>query len=98
MPLKTHFGKYKKATLAKSSNLRKFFNHCCHARHYTFSVLKCGDSLCALCQPIKLTPDVFNTLKHLPDPTMQDDGHYRHFKELDVTCKTLELKMCLYVI
>ena len=66
----------------QSSNLRKFFNHCCHTRHFTFSVLKCGDSSCALCRPIRLTPDVFNTLKHLPDSTMQDDGHYRHFKDL----------------
>lgn len=80
--LEDPLGKYTKATLTKTSNLRQFFDHCCHTRHYTFSVLKCGDSACSVCKPTRLPLDVFSTLKHLPDPTLQDNGHYKPFKDV----------------
>ena len=47
-------GKYNKAILAKNKDLRLFFEHCCHVRHYTFSVLKCGDPSCTTRQPVRL--------------------------------------------
>ena len=66
-------GKYKKATLAKNPNLRRFFDHCCRVRHYTFSVLKCGNDACSICRRVRLPCDVFNELHHLPDPTLGDN-------------------------
>ena len=45
-------GKYKKVTLARSPSLRQFFEHCCHSRHHTFSVRKCGNTSCSMCKPV----------------------------------------------
>ena len=75
-------GKYRKATVAKSSSLRKFLSHCCQVRHYTFSVLKCGKPTCTICRPPRLPSDVFDQLHHLPDPSMGEGGHYKPFMDV----------------
>ena len=35
-----------------------------------------------MCKPVRLRPDVFANLHHLPDPVMSSDGHYCQFKDV----------------
>ena len=55
-------------------------SHCCQLRHYTFCIKKCGKLGCKVCKPVRMEKQTFEKLKFLPDPKMQDDGHYLPFK------------------
>ena len=74
--------KWVKSNLDKHPKLKAFMDHCCHKRHYCFSIKKCGQPSCEICKPPHLPLDVFDELKHLPDPTPGNDGHYKSFQEV----------------
>ena len=59
-------GKYVKANIENHETIYRFIQHCCQASHYTFDILKCGDSSCTLCKPVRLPREVFDTIKHIP--------------------------------
>ena len=63
------------------TSLQQFFSHCCQLRHYTFCIKKCGKLGCKMCKPVRMEKETFEKLKFLPDPQMQDDGHYLPFQE-----------------
>ena len=63
------------------SGICEFIEHCCRIEHYSFDILKCGHDNCKICKPIKLPPEVFSRLKHLPHPTPGEDNHYLPFSE-----------------
>jgi hypothetical protein len=44
--------------------------------------LKCGKVNCGLCTQVRLPPQVFEKLRHLPLPTLGDDDHYIPFFEV----------------
>lgn len=64
--------------------LKKFLDHCCQERLYSFSIIKkCGSTTCSICNPPRLAVEVFSTLHHLPDPVPDITGeHYRNFEDL----------------
>jgi hypothetical protein len=66
-----------------------FLSHCCVARHYSFLIKKCADDNYSICKPVRMPKDVFQTLRHLPDPMMGDDDHYLSFEDVHNT-KTSE--------
>ena len=70
-----------KTSLPKFSGLQNFLDHCCRSRHYSFSILKCGFSDCAICKPLRLPKEIFDTLHHIPDP-IRDGDVYKPFSEL----------------
>lgn len=47
--------------------------------HYSFCVKKCGKSDCTICTPPRLPNEVFEKLAFLPNPVLQEDGHYKPF-------------------
>ena len=57
------------------------------ARHYSFSIKKCGENGCAICKPVRMPKVVFQTLWHLPDATMDNNDHYLSFEEVEDICK-----------
>ena len=63
-------------------------SHCCQ-RHYMFSVKKCEDLECLVCEFPRLPPNIFQTLHHLPDPVPVGE-HYKSFDELYGTNTTEE--------
>ena len=72
-----------KQVLKNRPDLSKFLQHCGKARHYVFSLKKCGEQTCSVCSPPRLLPEVFSTLHHLPDPVHSTDGeHYLSFTEV----------------
>ena len=73
-----------------SERLVKFIKHCCIQRHYFFDMIKCGKASCDICLPPRLTPDVFSTLNHLPDPVPGPQDHYKKFSEVFGTKTTEE--------
>ena len=56
--------------------------HCCIARHYFFSIKKCGELDCTICRPPRCSPEDFEQLYRLPDPVPGEDLHYKSFEEL----------------
>ena len=60
----------------------EFITHCCCASQYSFDILKCGNSSCNLCKPVRLPIESFSKLKHLPHPMPGDDGHYIAFSDV----------------
>ena len=62
--------------------LKRFIDHCCHFRHYQFSIKKCGADDCSICQPPRLPPQVFETVHVLPDPVPGEDDHYLPFEKV----------------
>ena len=55
-------------------------SHCCQSSHYTFDILKCGETTCTICSPIRLPgKDIFKKLCHIPHPT---PGHYLSFADV----------------
>ncbi|GES77342.1 hypothetical protein GLOIN_2v1880501 [Rhizophagus clarus] len=62
--------------------LQKFFEHCCTARHYSFTIKKCGEPGCTICRPPRCLPEDFDQLHCLPDPQPGEDMHYKSFEEL----------------
>ena len=61
--------------------LRSFISHCCRSGCYSFDILKCGNTTCELCKPVRLPSDIFSKLIHLPFPVPSTDGHYQPFIE-----------------
>ena len=39
-------------------------------------------SNCDICRPIRLPPEVFQSIHFLPDPIPGEDGHYQQFSEV----------------
>ena len=74
-------GIFRKETIHNHKLVCDFLTHCCQASHYTFDVLKCGESSWTLCKPPRLPSSLFSTLKHIPHPTPMEDGHYFPFCE-----------------
>lgn len=70
----------KKAIKGKK-DLEAFLDYCCVGRHYSFSIKKCGKDDCSICKPVRMPNDVFQTLRHLPDPMMGEDDHYLLFEQ-----------------
>ncbi|CAB5350493.1 unnamed protein product [Rhizophagus irregularis] len=62
--------------------LQEFIEHCCTARHYSFTIKKCGESTCTICHLPRCLPEDFEQLHRLPDPVPGDDLHYKSFEEL----------------
>ena len=58
-----------------------FLDHCCVARHYFFLIKKSGEDDCSICKLVRMPKDVFQTLRHLPDPMMGDEDHYLPFEQ-----------------
>ena len=56
--------------------LQAFLIHYCQIRHYTFCIKKCGQEDCNIYKPVRMDKDTFEKLRFLPDPLMQDNGHY----------------------
>ena len=77
----THKETTKKAIKGKE-DLEAFLSHCCVARHYSFSIKKCGEDNCSICKSIRMPKDVFQMLRHLPDPMMGNDDHYLSFEDV----------------
>lgn len=72
-----------KQVLGNRPGLKGFLQHCCKARHYLFSIKKCGEQDCSICRPPRLPSEVFESLHHLPDPIRSIDGeHYCSFTDL----------------
>ena len=67
--------------LKNKSALMNFMKTHCLERHYMFSVKKCGLEDCHVCSSPRLTPEIFQTLNHLPDPVPRGD-HYEAFETL----------------
>ena len=61
--------------------LKSFISHCCRSARYSFDILKCGNTTCELCKPVRLPSDIFSKLIHLPFPVPSADGHYQPFIE-----------------
>lgn len=69
--------------------LKKFLEHCCQERLYSFSIKKCGSTACSICAPPRLPAEVFETLHYLPDPVPDVTGeHYKQFDTVYGTCTT----------
>ena len=67
--------------LTKEKELQEFMQSHCKVRHYMFSVKKCTDTNCSVCNPPRLPTDVFSTIHHLPDPIPNGDK-YKDFEEV----------------
>ena len=80
-------GIYRKNTINHHPQIVKFISHCCN---YTFDILKCGESTCDICTAIRLPLDVFKNLRHIPHPTLGEDGHYLPFSEVFGSATTEE--------
>ena len=62
--------------------MQEFLEHCCTARHYSFTIKKCGKPACTICRPPRCSPEDFEQLYLLPDPVPGDDMHCKSFEEL----------------
>lgn len=62
--------------------LQAFLGHCCQMHHYTFCIKKCGQERCTICKPVRMDKSSFEKLRFLPDPLMQEDGHYLPFDQV----------------
>ena len=71
-----------KRTLQTKPALKDFLAHCCVQRKYMFQVKKCGSLTCSMCKPPRLSAEVFNRLKYVPDPVPGEEGHYKPFAEV----------------
>ena len=63
-------------------HLQEFLEHCCTAKHYFFSIKKCGEPTCTICRPPRCSSEDFEKLHQLPDPISGEDLHYKSFEEL----------------
>ncbi|UZO16311.1 uncharacterized protein OCT59_007700 [Rhizophagus irregularis] len=62
--------------------LQEFLEHCCTAKHYSFTIKKCGEPSCTICRSPRCSPEDFEQLYRLPDPVPGEDMHYKSFEEL----------------
>ena len=62
-------------------DIQQFLSHCCQARKYSFCIKKCGSGSCKICKPVRMDHGVFDTLRHLPDPSinLSEPEHYLSF-------------------
>lgn len=70
-----------KVLTKEKKELQEFMQSHCKVRHYMFSVKKCTDTNCSVCNPPRLPTDVFSTIHHLPDPIPNGDK-YKDFEEV----------------
>ena len=63
-------------------DLKQFLKHCCVSSHYSFQIKKCQTIECAICKPIKISPEIFSTIHYLPNPVPGADDHYKGFEEV----------------
>ena len=70
-----------KKDITNKDGLKAFYEHCCRSRHYFFSIKKCGEEQCEICEPPRMPIEEFKKLKHLPDPMNGEEGHYISFEE-----------------
>ena len=77
----------KASSLTRLTQLKNFMDHCCHIRHYIFSIKKCGATHCTICKPPRLPKEIFDTLHHLPDP-VRDGDVYKKFSDVYETNTT----------
>lgn len=76
-----------KAVLNKRPGLKNFMEHCCQSHHYSFTIKKCGNSDCDICNPPRLSEEMFQTLNFFPGPVpLPQSDHYSDF--VDVWGKT----------
>ena len=75
-------GQYRKEDLPLHKSLNEFILHCCQSSQYTFDILKCGSAVCNICKPFHLPPEIFHKLRHIPHPTLGEDGHYKPFSDI----------------
>ena len=69
--------------LKSRPSFERFLSHCCHIRHYTFSIKKCGDGSCTICRPPRLPAEVFRDVHFLPHPEPDTSKeHYKPFEQL----------------
>jgi len=74
--------RYRKDALKEHTKLQDFITHCCKAKHYSFSIKKCGSPDCPICKLPRLPAEIFSKLSHIPDPVPGTDGHYLSFTEV----------------
>ena len=73
-----------KKPLTKLSNkMRLFLDGHCKERHYLFSIKKCGSNDC-VCGKVRLNPEVFKDIHHLPDPkpSSSNSDKFAKFEEI----------------
>ena len=70
-----------KKDITNKDGLKAFYEHCCRSRHYFFSIKKCGEEQCEICEPPRMPKEECKKLKHLPDPMNGEEGHYISFEE-----------------
>ena len=73
-----------KPDLAERLLLAQYLSHSCRLRTYLASIKKCGSSECTVCLPSRLPNEIFERIRHLPDPTPDEsnEGHYSKFREV----------------
>ena len=71
-----------KKLLKTKTAMCEFIEHCCKVRHYSFQIKKCGQPSCAICKPVCLDSNVFETLSFFPDPIPENDDHYKSFSDV----------------
>ena len=86
-PLLEYGTVYRQAALKELPQLAAFLDHCCHSRHYSFCIKKCGEQSCTFCKPVRMPLD-FLQIHHLPDPVPGSDGHYSPFTDVYGTTMT----------
>eukprot|EP00117_Sycon_ciliatum_P016059 scpid36605/ scgid15654/ len=69
--------------IKSKQQLQEFYKHCCHVRHYAFTIKKCGEETCEICGPPVLPSDIFSTLAMFPDPVKKPGSEsYLPFAEV----------------
>ena len=94
--LKENF-KYTKKNFSECTSALQFISHCCRCSHYSFDILKCGNSSCTLCKTVRLPINTFEKLKHLPHPVPREDNHYASFSEVFGTSTSEEHRPSLKI-
>ena len=85
-------GVYRQDTIANHRKIMDFMAHCCQSSHYSFDILKCGESNCTICKPVRLPSNIFNKLHHIPHPVPGEDGHYLSFTRVFGSATTEEYR------
>ena len=71
-----------KSILKKLPKLAAFINHCCHSRHYSFCIKKCGEPTCEICGPVRLPSDLCVSFQTLSQVKMSIINHLTKFTDL----------------
>ncbi len=80
---------------AQKQDFQNFLNTHCRIRHYMFSIKKCGQAECRVCQPRRLPEHIFSELDHLPDPMLESSEKYKDFADVYGTVTTEEFRPSL---